>query len=58
MKEQEVYRSIRRNIRSKELLRKSRLPFSNEKSKQSRRSMSANDLARIGYEEFSFKPKT
>ncbi|CAM4851914.1 unnamed protein product, partial [Rotaria magnacalcarata] len=40
------------------LLRKSRLPFSNEKSKQSRRSMSANDLARIGYEEFSFKPKT
>ncbi|CAF3257260.1 unnamed protein product [Rotaria socialis] len=58
MKEQEVYRSIRRNIRSKELLRKSRLPFSNKKSKQSRRSMSANDLARIGYEEFSFKPKT
>lgn len=44
-------------MRAKELLRESRLPFSNEKSKKSRRSMSLSDLARLGYEEYSFKPK-
>ena len=54
MKEQSLYRSLRREMRAKELLRQSRLPFSNQKSKRSRRSMSVNDL---GYEEFSFRPK-
>lgn len=58
MKEQALYRSIRRDLRAKELLKKSRLPFSSSQSKRSRRSMSANDLARMNYQEYSFKPKT
>ncbi|CAF2942374.1 unnamed protein product [Rotaria sp. Silwood2] len=58
MKEQSLYRSVRRETRAKELLRQSRLPFSNQKPKRTIRSMSVNDLARIGYEEYSFKPKT
>lgn len=45
-------------MRAKELLRQSRLPFSSQKPKFARRSMSVNDLARIGYQEYSFKPKT
>jgi len=39
------------------LLRQSRLPFSSEKSKRTRRSMSVQDLARAGFEEYSFRPK-
>ncbi|CAF1143498.1 unnamed protein product [Rotaria sordida] len=58
MKEQAVYRSVRREMRAKELLRQSRLPFSNQKRKRINRSMSVNDLGRFGYEEYSFKPKT
>lgn len=58
MKEQSLYRSIRKEMRAKDLLRKSQLPFSSQQSKRTRRSMSANDLARIGYQEYSFKPKT
>ena len=57
MKEQSLYRTIRREMRAKELLRQSRLPFSNQKSNSKRRSMSANDLARTPYQEYSFKPK-
>ena len=45
-------------MRARELLRQSRLPFSSPKSKRARRSMSVNDLARLRYEEHSFKPKT
>ena len=58
LKEQALYRSLRKEMRAKQLLRQSRLPFSSQKSKSSRRSMSVNDLARAGYEEYSFKPKT
>ena len=58
MREQSIYRSVRKEMRAKELLRQSRLPFSNQKSKHPRRSMSAIDLTRRGYEEYSFKPKT
>ena len=58
MKEKSLYRSVRKEMRAKELLRQSRLPFSNQKPKLARRSMSVNDLARIKYEEHSFKPKT
>jgi len=58
MKEKSLYRSVRKEMRAKELLRQSRLPFSNQKPKLSRRSMSVNDLASVGYEEYSFKPKT
>ncbi|CAF3487652.1 unnamed protein product [Rotaria sp. Silwood1] len=58
IKEQSLYRSVRRDKRAKELLQQSRLPFSNQKPKRTNRSMSVNDLARLGYEEYSFKPKT
>jgi len=58
MKEQSHYRSIRKEMRAKDLLRQSRLPFSNQKPKLTRRSMSVNDLGRTGYQEYSFKPKT
>ena len=58
MKEQALYRSLRKEMRAKELLRQSRLPFSSTKSKRNRRSMSVSDLARQGFEEYSFKPKT
>jgi hypothetical protein len=58
MKEKSLYRSIRKEMRAKELLRQSRSPFSNHKPKFSRRSMSVNDIARHGFQEYSFKPKT
>jgi protein FAM161A len=58
LKEKSMYRSIRRDIRAKELLRQSRLPFSKQETKRPHRSMSVNDIARAGYEEYSFKPKT
>jgi len=62
MKEKSLYRSIKKELRAKELLRQSRLPLSmqerNHQTKQSLRSMSTNDLARIGLEEYTFKPKT
>jgi hypothetical protein len=58
MNEKPLYRSVRKYMRAKDLLGQSRLPFSNQKPKLSRRSMSVNDLARLGYEGFSFKPKT
>jgi hypothetical protein len=58
MKEKSLYRSIRKDMRAKDLLRQSRLPFSNQKPKISRRSMSVNDLGRTGFQEYSFKPKT
>ncbi len=58
MKEKSLYRSLRKEMRAKALLRQSRLPFSSEKSKRTRRSMSVNDLTRQGLQEYSFKPKT
>ncbi|CAF1349340.1 unnamed protein product [Rotaria sp. Silwood1] len=62
MNEKSLYRSIKREMRAKELLRQSRLPLSmqerEQQAKRTRRSMSTNDLARIGYEEYTFKPKT
>jgi hypothetical protein len=56
MKEQELYRSLRKEMRAKALLGQSRLPFSNQKPKP-RRSMSVNDLAGTRFQEYSFKPK-
>jgi hypothetical protein len=62
MKEKSLYRTIKKEIRAKELLRQSRLPSSMQErehhSKHMCRSMSASDLARIGLEEYTFKPKT
>ncbi|CAF1026654.1 unnamed protein product [Rotaria sordida] len=62
MKEKSLYRSIKKEMRAKELLRQSRLPSSmyerEQQAKRIRRSLSANDLARMGYEEYTFKPKT
>jgi hypothetical protein len=62
MKEKSLYRSIKKELRAKELLRQSRLPSSmqerNHQTKHSLHSMSTNDLARIGLEEYTFKPKT
>ena len=58
LEEESLYRSVKRQMRAKDLLRQSRLPFSSRKTKQPHRSMSVNDLARIGYSEYSFKPKT
>lgn len=62
MKENSLYRTIKREVRARELLRQSRLPSSmqdhQEKRKRIRRSMSANDLAHFGLEEYTFKPKT
>jgi hypothetical protein len=60
MKENSLYRSIKKQIRAKELLRQSRLPSSMQERRQvnrSRRSMSTTDLARVGREEYTFKPK-
>ena len=57
LKEQALYRSLRKEMRAKDLLRQSRLPFSSAKSKRTRRSMSVNDLARQDFKEYSFKPK-
>jgi hypothetical protein len=59
MKEKSLYRTIKKEVRAKELLRQSRLPFSmQDREQQLKRSMSASDLARIGHEEYTFKPKT
>ena len=62
MKEKSLYRSIKKEIRAQELLRQSRLPSSMQHRQQHtskcRRSMSASDLARLGREEYTFKPKT
>jgi hypothetical protein len=59
MKEKSLYRSIKKEIRSKELLRQSRLPSGmQERDHQTKHSMSANNLAHIGLEEYTFKPKT
>lgn len=62
MKENSLYRTIKKEVRAKELLRQSRLPSSmqgrEEHMKHVRRSMSASDLARVGLEECTFKPKT
>lgn len=58
LKEQALYRSLRKEMRAKDLLRKSRLPFSSTKSKRPRRSMSVTDLAHHDFKEHSFKPKT
>jgi protein FAM161A len=57
MKEKEVYRAVRKDMRAKNLLRQSRLPFSKQKPQFARRSMSATDLARTGFQEHAFKPK-
>ena len=58
MKENSLYRSIKKDIRAKELLRQSRLPFSMQQrklhSKQKGRSLSTEALTR----EHTFKPKT
>lgn len=58
MKENSLYRSIKKDIRAKELLRQSRLPFSMQQrklhSKQRGRSHSTEDITR----EYTFKPKT
>ncbi|UJR29015.1 hypothetical protein I4U23_010233 [Adineta vaga] len=62
MKENSLYRSIKKQVRAKELLRQSRLPSRMQErehhTKHTRRSMSASDLARVGLEECTFKPKT
>lgn len=60
MKEKSLYRTIKKEIRAKELLRQSRLPMSmqEQQEKRTRRSMSANDLTHMGMEEYTFKPKT
>jgi hypothetical protein len=59
MKEKSLYRSIKKEMRAKELLRQSRLPTSmQEREQHAKRSMSASDLRRIGHEEYTFKPKT
>ena len=62
MKEKSLYRSIKKEIRAQELLRQSRLPSSMQHRRQHaskcRRSMSVSDLARLGREEYTFKPKT
>jgi hypothetical protein len=39
-------------------MQQSCLPFSSPKSKRPHRSMSVNDLTRLKYEEFAFRPKT
>ena len=61
MKENSLYRSIKRDMRAKELLRQSRLPSSmqerEQQTKYMRRSMSANDLCHVSLEEYTFKPK-
>ena len=62
MKENSLYRSIKKQVRAKELLRQSRLPSSMQRrehhTKQTRRCRSATDLARVGLEECTCKPKT
>ena len=58
LEEQALYRSVKKKKRANDLLQQSRLPFSHQKTKRSHRSMSANDLTRLRYEEFSFRPKT
>jgi hypothetical protein len=62
MKEKSLYRTIKKEMRAKELLRQSRLPVRMQEreqhTKHTHRSMSASDLARIGIEEYTFKPKT
>ena len=62
MKENSLYRSIKKEMRSKELLRQSRLPFSmqqrNHHERIRARSLSANDLADVGLGECTFRPKT
>ncbi|CAF3173381.1 unnamed protein product [Rotaria socialis] len=62
MKEKSLYRSIKKEMRAKELLRQSRLPSNmqerEQQARRAQRSMSANDLARMGLEEYTFKPKT
>ncbi|CAF0730762.1 unnamed protein product [Adineta steineri] len=63
MKENSLYRSIKKQIRAKELLRQSRLPSSMQEREHhvkhhTHRSMSAENLARAGREEYTFKPKT
>ncbi|UJR20636.1 hypothetical protein I4U23_023761 [Adineta vaga] len=56
--EKDLHRSVRKDIRAKELLRQSRTPFSSFKPNFTRRSKSASDIARFRYQEHSFKPKT
>lgn len=62
MKENSLYRTIKKEVRAKELLRQSRLPSSmqvrEEQMNDLRRSMSANDLSQAGLEECTFQPKT
>ena len=61
MKEKSLYRSIKKEIRARELLRQSRLPTNmhhREHQTKYRRSMSASDLVRVGLDECTFKPKT
>ncbi|CAF1114024.1 unnamed protein product [Adineta steineri] len=58
MDEQTLYRSLRKDMRSKELLRQSRSPFSSQKPKFARRSLSVDGSARTHFQEHSFKPKT
>jgi hypothetical protein len=62
MKENSLYRSIKKQVRAKELLRQSRLPSSMQQRdrhmRHTRRSMSASEMTRTGLEECTFKPKT
>ncbi|CAF0894447.1 unnamed protein product [Didymodactylos carnosus] len=65
MKEQNLYRHIKKQMRAKELLRQSKLPNNMHERQQKykhQRSSSANDLSRkfnqLGREEYTFKPKT
>lgn len=58
LEEKALYRTVNKKKRANDLMQQSRLPFSSQKSKRSHRSMSASDLTRLKYEEFSFRPKT
>jgi hypothetical protein len=59
MKENSLYRTIKKEVRAKELLRQSRLPSSmQEREHHTKRSRSTSDLAHAGLEEYTFKPKT
>lgn len=62
MKENSLYRTIKKEVRAKELLRQSRLPSSMQERQEQmhdlRRSMSANDLSQTGLDQCTFQPKT
>lgn len=58
MREEELFRTVKKKSRARELLQQSRVPFTSLQSKRIRRSMSVNDLVNLPLNEFPFKPKT